>query len=79
MNLPRSISQLISSVRSVALNKIHKSYVHLDSTLLGYEKNDGPRKFLTYNNKIYPPQTLNEEPRPAVSDSVTVEFDYLII
>lgn len=78
MNLSRSISQLISSVRSVALNTIQKSYVHLDSTLLAYEKNDGPKKFLTFNNKIYPPQTPDEKPRPAVSNSVTIEFDYII-
>lgn len=71
MNFPRSLSQIFSSnVRSVALNNIHKSFVHLDTTLLGYEKSVGPKKWITYNNKIYPPQTLNEEPRPAVSDFV---------
>lgn len=27
----------------------------------------GPRKWLEYNNKMYPPQGPEEEPRPAVS------------
>lgn len=67
MNLPRSISHLISSnVRPIVFNNIHKSLFHLDTTLYGYEKAVGPKKFVLHNNKIYPPQTPQEEARPAV-------------
>lgn len=82
MNLPRSVSaltQLIASnVRSAALNKIHKSSIHLDSTLRVYEKRTGPKIWPALNDKIYPPQTQNEEPRPAVNDFGAFVIDYLI-
>lgn len=31
------------------------------------EEKEGPPNWLTYNDKIYPPQKPGEEPRPAVS------------
>lgn len=68
MNLSRSISKLFSyNVQPAALNNIHKSLIHLSSTsFLIHEKRTGPRKWENYNKKIFPPQTENEEPRPAV-------------
>ncbi|KAF7998597.1 hypothetical protein HCN44_011005 [Aphidius gifuensis] len=40
---------------------------HTSSKLsdLEEEKKEGPSKWLTYNEKIYPPQELSEKPRPA--------------
>ena len=49
--------------------KINNNLFHTSSVL---EKswntyNSGPRKWLEYNKKIYPPQLSNEEPRKAVT------------
>lgn len=42
--------------------------LHSSSNLLAWVgRGDGPKKWLTYNDKVYPPQTPDEEPRPAVS------------
>lgn len=64
-----------SVVLSPSLRKnvfVNSSKFHTSVPL--YEDDDedtkGPRSFLTYNDKIYPPQTENEEPRPAVSEII---------
>lgn len=46
------------------LNKLcsNQSQFHTNATLLDKEK-----RFLSHNDKIYPPQTADETPRPAVS------------
>lgn len=40
---------------------------HTSSPVSAWLNNKVPKKFLEYNNKIYPPQAIGEEPRPAVS------------
>lgn len=41
--------------------------IHISSILCAKSnKNGNPVQFLTYNKKVFPPQTLDEEPRPAV-------------
>lgn len=67
MNPLIRVLQLISTnVRPIALNKVHKSLLHVNSALLGYEKHSGPMRFTYHNKKIYPPQRPEDEPRPAV-------------
>lgn len=46
-----------------ACSKVHTSAVLQDQS---DNKKRGPRGFLGYNKKIYPPQTENEKPRLAV-------------
>lgn len=45
------------------VKKIHTSI----STQAWKPSDEEPKKFLEYNKKIYPPQSPDEEPRPAVS------------
>lgn len=41
--------------------------LHISSALCAKSnKNGNPVQFLNYNKKVFPPQTLDEEPRPAV-------------
>lgn len=41
---------------------------HASATLSANSfRDEGTHNFLRYNKKIYPPQTENEKPRPAVS------------
>lgn len=35
----------------------------------------GPQKWLKYNEKVYPPQTPDEEPRPAVRIFLIFSFN----
>ncbi|KAJ6640300.1 39S ribosomal protein L22, mitochondrial [Pseudolycoriella hygida] len=77
MNIPRSLSQLfLSNLRPATFNKTPQSFIHLNSTLLGYLRPNGPRKFELHNKKIYPPQAPNEEPRPAFVCHVKQNFRY---
>lgn len=43
------------------------SKLHTSAALNESEDPKGPRKFLSYNKKVYPPQSENEEPRLAVT------------
>lgn len=40
---------------------------HSCSSNLAWSKPTTPTSFLEYNKKVYPPQEIGEEPRPAVS------------
>lgn len=42
-------------------------FMHSSPLSLAWAKDSQPKKWLQYNNKVYPPQTSDEEPRPAVS------------
>lgn len=43
---------------------------HNTQQLLAWTNNkERTKKWLTYNEKVYPPQTPDEEPRPAVGDA----------
>jgi len=53
--LLQNLTPLVTS----QVSKIHTSNV------LNTEVPRGPRKFLKYNEKVYPPQAIGEEPRPA--------------
>jgi hypothetical protein len=64
-SLPNSVNQQVYLPASIAA--IHTSS-SLDAAL---NKRGGPKKWLTYNEKIYPPQAPEEERRPAVSKPVT--------
>lgn len=63
-----NIAKIIGS-----FNKFHitapvltSSFHTTSSTAKWNTQNTGPRKFLTYNKTIFPPQQQDEEPRPAV-------------
>lgn len=63
LSIFRGISARIAPSASI-LNKLcsNQSQFHTNAALFEKEK-----KFLSYNDKIYPPQTEDETPRPAVS------------
>lgn len=50
-----------------AVEFIQISNIHCGSPLEAYQKHSGPKKWLDYNKKIFPPQGPEEERRPAVS------------
>lgn len=53
----------ITSLKSNQLKSIHTS-----ASALAWSRTDNiPKSFLRHNQKIYPPQSPDEEPRPAVS------------
>lgn len=62
-----SIFRGIASKIAPSASVLGNSQFHT-SALLQKKKgdNDGPTHFLSYNDKIYPPQSPDEEPRPAV-------------
>lgn len=62
-DLPKSLNHQAYLPASIA--SIHTS-LPLDAFL----NSTGPKKWLKYNEKIYPPQAPDEERRPAVSKAV---------
>ncbi|KAJ8946700.1 hypothetical protein NQ318_006958 [Aromia moschata] len=58
----KSILQICKPLLLVHADKIHNSAVNYAWT---NEPQPGPKKWLKYNEKIYPPQSPDEEPRPA--------------
>lgn len=61
-----SIFRGIASKIAPSVSVLGNSHFHTSSFLK--EKEDGPTGFLSYNDKIYPPQTEGEPPRLAVSN-----------
>ncbi|XP_055300855.1 39S ribosomal protein L22, mitochondrial [Sitodiplosis mosellana] len=61
-----SIFRGIASKIAPSVSVLSNSQFHT-SAMLQKEKgdNDGPTHFLSYNDKMYPPQRPDEEPRPA--------------
>lgn len=61
--------QPLSSIPSLSKNTyINKALLHTSqASLLPYNAPQGPQKWLTYNKKIFPPQSPEEDRRPAVS------------
>lgn len=48
--------------------KIHaSSSFHTTIPALAWTKSTLPKRFLEFNAKIYPPQEISEQPRPAVN------------
>lgn len=62
-NLPNSLNHWAYSPVSVAS-------IHTSLPLKAFLNSAEPKKWLKYNEKIYPPQAPEEERRPAVSESV---------
>lgn len=46
---------------------IQAERLHTSSLNSAWHNDNKPTKFLKYNEKVYPPQSPGEEPRPAVS------------
>lgn len=65
-NIVRSVVQF-ARTQIVPMNHgiLAAAQIHMSSTL--NEKTDGPKKWPAYNKKLFPPQTPDEPPRPAVS------------
>lgn len=52
------------------------SFHTTSSTAKWNTQNIGPKKFLTYNKTIFPPQQPDEEPRPAVNErNISILFE----
>jgi hypothetical protein len=71
-NLPNSANLQAYLPASVAA--IHTSS-SLDASLSNHK---GPKKWLKYNEKVYPPQAPEEERRPAVSKPATQNIFQLV-
>lgn len=65
---PISSSFLLRNIVFNACLKLHTSAVLQNES---DEEKKGPRGFLKYNKKIYPPQTENEKPRLAVNKLIS--------
>ncbi|CAG9091926.1 unnamed protein product [Plutella xylostella] len=52
-------------INSASVSKSLINNVHTSSALAAWTKPTLPKSFISHNNKIYPPQGLDEEPRPA--------------
>lgn len=80
------MANLLGNIKFVLLNDIRKSTLQLGSlfhTTAGLDKkwntrNMGPKKFVEYNKTVFPPQSPDEEPRPAVRCSTTLRSLSLI-
>lgn len=55
--------QYYSPISALMLNK---SSLHTSMNAMAYEKPTGPKRWPSYNNRIFPPQASGEERRPAV-------------
>lgn len=75
------MANLLSNIRYALLKDIKigslqlGSLFHTTSTLdqVYNSKNLGPKKFQLHNKKIFPPQSPDEEPRPAVREYEIVQ------
>lgn len=45
----------------------HVFGIHTSAPIAAWVKAKTPKRFLEYNKKVFPPQAIGEEPRPAVS------------
>lgn len=66
--LTTRFSQIFSTaLRSLQVPTTSERLLSTSAALsAGYDKPNGPRNFLRYNKTMFPPQTLEETPRPAV-------------
>lgn len=63
------MNQLFKRLCAAGLNsnQVHVNSLHTGITALAWSKSELPKRFLLHNKKVYPPQSPEEEPRPAVS------------
>lgn len=60
--------------------KVHaSSCFHTTTSALAWTKSTFPKRFLEYNKKIFPPQEIGEEPRPAVNTIYYILFALSVI
>lgn len=63
LSIFRGISAKIAPTTSI-LNKLCSNQTQFHTNAAVFEKE---KRFLSHNDKVYPPQTEDETPRPAVS------------
>lgn len=61
------MNKLLKDICSTALKYNNTHAFHTSSPVLAWSKSEIPKNFLRYNKKVFPPQEIGEEPRPAVS------------
>lgn len=61
----------INSCQGMLVVQMDK-FMHTSANLQAWGKYSEPTHWPTYNDKIYPPQTADEERRPAVSHSCNI-------
>lgn len=79
ISAPISSSFLLRNIVFNACSKVHTSAVLQDES---DEKKRTPRGFLSFNKKIYPPQTENEKPRLAVVKLISnqlISYIFIVI
>ncbi|XP_017770818.1 PREDICTED: 39S ribosomal protein L22, mitochondrial [Nicrophorus vespilloides] len=59
----KSLFQLGNQIQPLLITQCDK--FHTTSDLSAWSRNSGPKRWLKYNDVIYPPQSPDEEPRPA--------------
>lgn len=60
------MNQILKNICAPVI-KLQINSFHTSALALAWTKSTLPNKFLENNNKVFPPQELGEEPRPAVS------------
>lgn len=65
--ISRNINQLCVFAQKSLFSLTKERLFHASAPLSVNLFRDGTHNFLRYNKKIFPPQTENEKPRPAVS------------
>lgn len=73
MNL---ICNKLASISIESYRVISSTFFHTSTQCLAWTKSDEPRAFMKYNKKVYPPQSLDEEPRPAFVCHQKTNFKY---
>lgn len=73
--ITRNFTNLLKNFSNTSLINLNHG-IHSTSVVQSKwnKHNTGPKKFLQYNKQIFPPQSLDEEPRKAVSLFCIVSF-----
>ncbi|KOB64377.1 Ribosomal protein L22, partial [Operophtera brumata] len=67
----------MNSLFRVITNGLKQQHsLHTCSANLAWSKPNQPKSFLEYNRKVYPPQEIDEEPRPAFVCHQKTNFKY---
>lgn len=61
------MNHILKKLATFTLKDHASSSFHTTIPALAWTKSTTPKRFLDYNKKIYPPQEITEEPRPAVN------------
>lgn len=59
------MNQLLKNLIITGLKTNQITNIHTSSAVSAWSKSNLPKNFIRYNKVVYPPQAINDEPRPA--------------